>query len=505
MTADTATDAATDRRPRRGLRRRVTGVAGLALATSLVLLTLLTFERVLAYERIALDENLQRQRDHVANELAVTAAVPWADAVDAVRRAAADFVRVDPATDDYFTVIEVGDERFVGRTDDPEVRDLVATGGLDTVTPELLATVPTELGDLRVLSATTQVAGTPMGRVTIAGPMGPVRSQAFEAAGRLLIAALASLAVGMVLVWVAMGRVLRPLDRLTDAAAAADADRPGTRVQVDGDDEVAGLAVEFNSMLARLEDAAREREELLATISHELRTPLAVAQGNLELAEGDFDGDPVAARRAVGVARAELVRTTRLVSDLLALGRSGHAGFLQRRPVRLTTLAREIEVRLDGLGIDTATVAPPLDAVVDVDADRLLQAVSNCVVNAIGHNPPGTTVDVRMELDPAAGRHGELVVLVDDDGQGVDPDVAAQAFAPFSRGSSSTTHGTGLGLAVVDAVARAHDGSARLLPTERGTLVEIRLGLTPDRAGRPEESLSQATAPDQVDAPHCGS
>jgi two-component system OmpR family sensor kinase len=255
----------------------------------------------------------------------------------------------------------------------------------------------------------------------------------------------------------------------------------GARVDVDShDDEVTELAGEFNSMLDRLEQATAARERLLATISHELRTPLAVAQGHLELAARSAEGDDETAR-AVAVARAELTRVNRLVSDLLALGRSGQAGFLQRRDLGLSELAREVELRIDGLGLDTVTVAPGDATVLHLDADRLLQAILNCVVNSIEHNPAGTTADVTWQVRGSTAADRELIVRVTDDGLGVPADLADSAFEPFVMGRSDRDplRSSGLGLAVVAAVAAAHGGEASLGSADSGTVLELRIPCAP--------------------------
>jgi signal transduction histidine kinase len=442
----------------------------------LALAGVLTFELVLANERATLDRALVRQRAHLASEL--QAGLPDDAAADpaAVRDEVARFLDVDPSSDQFVTMAGIDGERLVGRTQESDLAELAAGGGLDDAPVGVLGTAHTPEGDMRVLAAELRVGDDAVGRVVIAGPLAPARTEALAAAQRLGVAALLSLGVGIALVWVALGRVLRPLHQLTRTAAAAELVDLRARVPVDGDDEVADLAAEFNSMLDRLERAAADRERLLATISHELRTPLAVAQGHLELAAGAAPA-PSETADAIAVARRELARVNRLVSDLLALGRSGQAGFLQRRDVTLAALAREVEVRVDGLGLDTVTVAPGSDLRVGIDADRVLQAILNCVVNAIEHNPVGTTADVTLELDGGADGEQVLVVRIVDDGSGLPHDIADTAFEPFVRAPSERDRlrSSGLGLAVVKAVAEAHGGTASATSSPSGTTVELRI------------------------------
>ncbi len=458
-------------RPRGQLRRRLLVVSALGLAVSLLVGMLLTFELVLVNERRNLDRTLLRQRDHLETDVRDRLARRPAtgDRIADTRRAIADFLALESPTNPYVTVVVVNGERSTSPTRSPDLGLVAEAGALEDGPVNRLTTVHTRAGDLRAVRATILDGETAIGTVVVAGKLAPARGEAFAALRRLGIGGLAGLAVGLVLVWFTTGHLLGPLSMLTAAAAATDTSRLRARVAVDGDDEVALLAAEFNAMLARLDEAAADREQLLATISHELRTPIAIARGNIELCERIAGENTAEAKAALATARAEMERSARLIGDLLALGRSGHADFLHRRPTPLSSLARELELRIDGLGVDTATVAPASDELVELDGDRVLQAVLNCVQNAVGHNPAGTTVDVTMAVSGA-----EVVVRVQDDGDGIDVALRDRVLEPFVRGRSEAG-GSGLGLAVVAAVAAAHGGTVRLLDAEPGTVVELRL------------------------------
>ncbi len=432
---------------------------------------LLTFELVLVNEVRNLDRALIRQRDHLETDVRdrLTEQTGSGDRVADVRSAVSDFLALESVTNRYVTVVVVDGRQVVSPTESAPLRTLAESGVLDDGPIDRLVTVHTVSGDLRVVQATLLDGDTALGTVVVAGELEPARNEAYAALRRLGVGGLVGLGIGVLLVWSATRRILGPLSTLTAAAAATDTSRLGVRVPVEGDDEVALLGAEFNAMLARLDQAAAEREQLLATISHELRTPLSVVRGSIELAEQSVIGDTSKATTALMTARRELDRTIRLVGDLLALGRSGHEGFLQRRPITVSMLARELELRIDGLGVDTATVAPAEEILVDVDADRLLQAVLNSVQNAVIHNPPGTTVDVTMSLDGA-----DLLISVEDDGLGMDPALQGRVLEPFVRGTGPSS-GSGLGLAVVATVAAAHGGGVRLLGASPGTIVELRI------------------------------
>lgn len=486
----------------------------LGLLTSLSVGMVLTFEMVLANERRSLDRELLEQRQHFERDVRdrLRGEPQGASRSEQVRGAMRGFLGLEPDVAEMVTVVWAGNERLGATTSTAELDQLIAAGRFDTLSIGGLATVHTAVGDLRALRVEVLDGVEVVGSLAVAGPLAPARGEAFEALRRLALAAVVSLLVGWFVVEVAVRRVLRPLLRLTSAAAATDMNRFGGAVAVEGDDEVADLTREFNAMLARLDDASAERERLLATISHELRTPLAVARAKLELAELAYVGlEPVArpadddertdterrtpatddVRASLTVAREELERMSRLVGDLLALGRSGHGGFLHLRDIDLREWVRDLELRVEGLGWDTVTVAPAPAVVVRADAERLLQAVLNCMQNAIVHNPPGTTVDVRLS---AVG--DRLVLRVIDDGCGIPVDERERVLQPFvslDAPGGRSQQATGLGLAVVAAIANAHGGVVRILeapadldgplghervPGSPGTMIEISFPVT---------------------------
>ncbi len=455
------------------LHRRLIGISALALAASFVIGMLLTFELVLVNERSNLDRSLMRQRDHLEADVRerLAEADGSGDRTQVIIGVVEDFLALESPTNPYVTDVVVDGLRFTSGTRSRKLGVVASEGGLDVAPVDRLTTVHTVAGDLRAVRATLLDGDRVVGVVTVAGELGPAREEAFAALRRLAGAGAAGLSIGLLFVWFASRRLLAPLSALTAAAASTDASRLRSRVDIAGDDEVAVLADEFNAMLGRLDQATAEREQFLATISHEIRTPIAVARGSIEIAEGNLTDAPADVRLALQTARSELDRTTRLVGDLLALGRTGHGDFLHRRPTALSALAVELEIRIDGLGLDTVTVAPADDSLADIDVDRLLQAVLNCVLNGIEHNPPGTTVDVTIEREGP-----ELVIRVVDDGMGVPDEARDRIFDPFARWPSErSADGSGLGLTVVDAVVTAHEGNVRILANAPGTVVEIRL------------------------------
>lgn len=483
MTERTASSGRAPQRRRQSISRRLLTGALLALVCSITAGLILTFELVLVNERSSLDRLLREQATHfeldVADnvrsiEFSTTDLAPVVNAVEA-------FIDRESPNQPILTVVRVDDTEFVGATSDEDLNDLAVRRAIAGPSSGEIATIHTDEGDLRALRTPIVIGDTTVGELLVAGSMAPVRAEAFNAIWRLTLVGGASLAIGLTLMWVAIRRVVSPLSRLRDAVAETDPEVLGRRVEVEGDDEIAEVATEFNTLLDRLNEADAEREELLATIAHELRTPLAVASGRLEMARATLSRSPsdddISILRDLGVVDAELARSSRLVTDLLALGRSGHADFIDRRPTSLRQLTDDIEIRVDGQGFDMVSVEPGPTTSANLDTERILQAVLNCVGNAIHHNPPGTSVDVRCRQDKS-----DVVIEIVDDGVGIPEADRARVVEPFVSltAAPTTSHGSGLGLAVVSAVVKAHDGELWIGPGDEGQGLTVALRFPAD-------------------------
>ena len=230
----------------------------IGLTTSLAVGMVLTFEMVLANEGRALDRELLEQRDHFERDVRerLQQAPSGLDGVDQAAWAMQQFLDAEPTVDDVITVVWAGDERIGTTAQGAEMQDLVGSGRFDQLPVGVLRTEHTAVGDLRALRVDVLAGSAVVGSYAVAGPLAPARHEAFEALGRLAIAALVSLLVGWLVVEVAVRRVLRPLLRLTSAAATTEIDRFAGSVEIEGDDEVSDLTREFNAMLTRLDEAS---------------------------------------------------------------------------------------------------------------------------------------------------------------------------------------------------------------------------------------------------------
>lgn len=304
----------------------------------------------------------------------------------------------------------------------------------------------------------------------------------------LPVALLATTAAG----WLLAGAALRPVESMRRRAAGRSAQDPAFRLPVPRTgDELARLATTLNDLLERLHASVEREHRFVDDASHELRTPLAVLKAELDLALGR-PRPPDQLREALRAAATHTDELVRLAEDLLVLARvrggrlplhlvpSGLPELLDRavEPLRATAAAAGRTVRVE---------AP--DTVADVDPLRVRQAVLNLVDNALRHGRG--TVTVTAELGP-----GILTVRVRDEGEGFAPDVAGTAFEPFVRGTPEGPGptGAGLGLAIVQAVAAAHGGTARLGASGGGgaeVVLELPLAADrpPARAAAPEVAV----------------
>jgi two-component system, OmpR family, sensor histidine kinase VanS len=274
--------------------------------------------------------------------------------------------------------------------------------------------------------------------------------------------------------WLLAGRMLAPLDRITEATRIAATGSLAHRIRLPGRaDEFRELADAFDAMLARLEAHVAEQQRFAANASHELRTPLAITQTMLDVARHDPDrdnGELVERLRTVNT------RAIDLTEALLLLSRADQRSFA-REPVDLSLIAEEAAETLlplaeeRGHTIETYGGATPAVG----SPALLLQLTTNLVHNAIVHNlPEHGTVRVTTSALPESA-----VLSVENTGETLTPQRVATLAEPFQRGTGrirSDHAGVGLGLAIVKSIAQAHDGTLTLAPRPAGGLcVTVRL------------------------------
>ncbi len=274
-----------------------------------------------------------------------------------------------------------------------------------------------------------------------------------------LIAGLAAGGLALVLALVLAMQLLRPVRALTRAAKQMAQGDLSQRVAAKGNDELAELGRTFNFMAGSLQQAEESRQAMTADIAHELRTPLAVQRANLEaLQDGIY---PLTADNLQPVLEQNRM-LTRLVDDLrtLALADGGQLT-LERAPTDLTGLLQGVierfEPQANGQGVrlelEKAKTHLPL---LNLDAIRVEQILTNLLSNGLRYTPQGGTIRVGVQ-----GKGPEVEVTVGDSGPGIPEESLPLVFERFYRVDKARARaegGSGLGLAIARQLARVHGG-----------------------------------------------
>jgi two-component system OmpR family sensor kinase len=304
----------------------------------------------------------------------------------------------------------------------------------------------------------------------------------------VLIVILAAASVGAGLVRLA----LRPLDRITDTAAALTKqplDHGDVRLALrvppqhsTEESEVGQVGAALNHLLDHVDDAFRTRFEseekmrrFVADASHELRTPLAAIRGYAELTKRGGQKLSPELTQALDRIESESVRMTSLVEDLLLLARLDEGQPLTKKPADLAEIIRDAlsdayvtspEREWGAVGVDNPVM-------IEGDAESLYQVVANLLANTRMHTPEGTNIEVRLVEKPRT-----ILIEVEDSGPGISREVRQRLFERFARGDSSRARrsgSTGLGLAIVDTIVSAHGGSVAVASKPGKTVFTVTL------------------------------
>jgi signal transduction histidine kinase len=383
---------------------------------------------------------------------------------------------------DVGTLVEVGRVAAINRSGLGLAQVYDAAGGLVgsslkvrgarllTTHEAVRATRRQELIDRRALSfGTVRVLGIPA-----SAPDGSVRAVAVadrlvlrddelaDVRNLLLIAGPLALILTSVAGYELARAALRPVDRMREQAERITERQLDERLSgSDAADEIGALSRTLNAMLDRLEAAVSRERRLVSDASHELRTPLTTLRAELDLALlGERDTDEL--RRAIQSAAEEARRMSRLADDLLVLARADQGRLpLDEEPVApgelleaAATRARA-GARISGREIVVGEAASD-GVLVSADPDRIAQTLDNLTTNALRYGAGTITLSACL-------RNGLVELHVADEGPGFPEEVISHPFERFARGSEARARepGTGLGLALVEAVATAHGGYAR--------------------------------------------
>ena len=262
-------------------------------------------------------------------------------------------------------------------------------------------------------------------------------------------------------------KTLTPLQKLTSEVSQIQAQNLSTQLAVpNSKDEIAQLTSSFNEMLTRLDNAFSTQKQFSANAAHELRTPLAVLQTNLEVFEKKQEPEMVEYRQLFTMIKEQTARLSQLVGTLLDM--TNLKSVPRTDQVTLEELVDEVFCDLDpvaekaGISIHFNDSANQ-DSHTDVTGSYVLlyRAVYNLVENAIKYNRPHGSVSVSVKQE-----NGQAMVLVTDTGIGISPENQKKIFDPFFRVDKSRSRamgGAGLGLALVDSIAKEHRGTVKVL------------------------------------------
>ena len=290
-------------------------------------------------------------------------------------------------------------------------------------------------------------------------------------------------------------KTLTPLQKLTSEVSQIQAQNLSTQLAVpNSKDEIAQLTSSFNEMLTRLDNAFSTQKQFSANAAHELRTPLAVLQTNLEVFEKKQEPEMVEYQQLFTMIKEQTARLSQLVGTLLDM--TNLKSVPRTDQVSLEELVDEVFCDLDpvaekaGISIHfddsssqdwhTDVHTPDASALnnnirnITGSYVLLYRAVYNLVENAIKYNRPNGSVTVSVKE-----KNGQAMILVKDTGIGISPENQKKIFDPFFRVDKSRSRamgGAGLGLALVDSIAKEHGGIVKVLESsETGSTIALML------------------------------
>ncbi len=287
--------------------------------------------------------------------------------------------------------------------------------------------------------------------------------------GTYVIVALGSICVVALITWLLVARLLQPIHWVRITATEITEHDLSRRIPVRGHDDIAALANTVNTMLDRLESAASAQKQLLDDVGHELRTPLTIIRGHLELMEAT---DPMDAEIVRTLALEELARMSDLVNDLLLLAQSERNDFVVPQAVDIGRLTDETYEKVRVLGHRPWSMDALADVTVTCDPQRVTQAWLQLAANAVKYSPDGSPIGMGSRVE------GDSVRLwVRDHGMGFtteEREIVLSRFGRSRRAGARRTDSVGLGLAIVNSIAKAHGGKVDIdSVTEVGSTVSL--------------------------------
>ena len=273
-----------------------------------------------------------------------------------------------------------------------------------------------------------------------------------------------------VLIFVVVGRALRPLNRLAHAVEGRSPDALTPLAAADMPPELRPVVQALNGLMQKFDEALTAQRTFVADAAHELRSPLTALKLQLQLVERA--GSDEARRAALAKLHERLDRGTHLVRQLLSLARhESPLATAQLRPVDLALLLESAvadhSALADSRDIDLGVEAPT-QVMIDADQDGLRVLLNNLIDNALRYTQQGGRVDLQ-----SAYENGRPLLRVRDNGPGVPEQYRARLFDRFYRPDGNAVWGCGLGLSIVRNIADHHRAEIRLEDAEEGRGLSI--------------------------------
>ena len=284
-------------------------------------------------------------------------------------------------------------------------------------------------------------------------------------------------------------RALKPLHNLSTKVEKIQAQNLSEPLEVpDSNDEISNLTLSFNEMLSRLNDAFTAQKQFSASAAHELRTPLAVMQTNLEVFSRKKEPSADEYQKLFSMIQEQTGRLSHLAEILLDM--TGIQTIERSETISLAELTDEVLCDLTSIAEQKQIKLIQKDGDCTITGSYLLlyRAVYNLVENAIKYNHPGGKVTVNIQqkksllnaaVSPAPADCA--FIEVSDTGIGISPEYQEKIFTPFFRVDKSRSRamgGAGLGLALVNEIARQHGGEVKVLKSNKnGSTIALILPL----------------------------
>src|SRR5688572_18555611 len=429
------------------------------LAAILVVVLGMTYVLLARAMYVRIDDSLgvffQIVTTSLANDLAEGQPVD-----DAARSTATEL-----ASRSYLVAIYDGSGRLLGeagREDDI----VIPLPPLDTIpadgNPQLVTIVEADDLDDRHRLAVRRVTVPPGVEylVVVGSSLEPTDEELESLRGILTYVVPLSLVVAGLGGWFLARRSLSPVVAMADRARQIGVGTLDARLPVANPrDELGKLAATFNELLSRLEASVDQQRQFMADASHELRTPVTIARTAASVALQQPTRAEADYREALEIIEQETIRLSRIVDDLFTLTRADAGTYPVRKlPMYLDELIDDV-VRATRVVAATRDVSIVTDCIYPAsftgDEDLIRRLVINLLDNAIRYSPPGAAV--RIALDRSGSGYA---ISVSDQGPGIAADAQARIFERFYRVDTARTRdaGAGLGLALAQWIAQAHDG-----------------------------------------------